>query len=167
MFLEVRPTTPSDAPALTEILQEAAAFKVARGDDMWTGKPFTEEEAAQIIDKGETFIGSVDGIHAVSFALQWSDERIWGAPTGLDDQAAYIHRLAVRERFRGKQIGERALAWAADYTAQNDRHYLRLDCSFLNAGLCDYYEQQGFAQVGKKELYNPYYAVAYYQKSVG
>ena len=175
MSLKVTPATSENTPALHSILEEARAFKESLGDDIWGPAPFTLEEVDGMVASGNMYVAVIDGEIAVAFALQQSDERMWGPDRGNDGQATYIHRLAVRERFRGQKLGEQILDWAIDRTKEEGRSFVRLDCSYENRGLCTYYERRGFQEVeridrpksaGARNPHNPVYRATLYQKRV-
>jgi ribosomal protein S18 acetylase RimI-like enzyme len=165
MSFEMIKATPVHAPDLRLNLEEARDFKCSLGDMVWSDKPFTLADAEEIIAKGSTYVALLDGQVAGSVALTWQDPRMWGEQ-GLDEQAGYIHRLATRGAFRGQGVGRRVVSWVCEQVQEASRPYVRLDCSYDNPGLCAYYEAQGFTEVGRKELFDPYYAVAFYQKEV-
>jgi 8-oxo-dGTP diphosphatase len=47
---------------------------------------------------------------------------------------------------------------------EKGKSYLRLDCSYENRALCEYYEKQGFKEVGRTNIGG--YSAALYEKSV-
>lgn len=164
MSFEVMPATMADVEDLALILQEAAAFKLSQGDTIWGRYAFTKDEAADIIAGGETYIARIDQQPAASVRLLWDDVRMWGPEKGADNQAAYIHRLATRNSFRGQGIGGRVLAWAGSRAQETGRPYLRLDCPAQNQKLCAYYLSQGFSFVGQEVRDN--YAPAFFEKTI-
>jgi ribosomal protein S18 acetylase RimI-like enzyme len=69
---------------------------------------------------------------------------------GADDDAGYIHRIAVRREARG--LGVELLKFAERATADAGRKLLRLDCYSGNDALCSYYESAGFVRRGDVEV---------------
>jgi len=69
--------------------------------------------------------------------------------------------LAVESSVHGQGIGAMVIEWALHQTFLQGRQFLRLDCSARNAGLCRYYERQGFIQVGQRVLQSGYIAALY------
>ena len=72
---------------------------------------------------------------------------VW--PQVLEDDAVYVHSLAVRRTWADRQVGRRLLEWAGSRAALLGRSYVRLDCMANNAFLRDYYGQAGFADRGE------------------
>lgn len=164
--LEFRPATVEDAPELTEVLQQAAVFKASLGDNIWGPEPFTDKETIDSISGGNTYIALSSGELAGSLVVLTSDERIWGAEKGTDGKAIYLHRLAVGESFRGQHVGELMMKWAIGKARELGKTLIRLDCSTDNEKLCEYYDRNGFKEVGRKVLMDPYYGVSFREKRI-
>jgi ribosomal protein S18 acetylase RimI-like enzyme len=165
MSLELHKATPDDLPGLQRILEEARAYKVSLGDFTWGKEPYEEDEVAEIISDGETFIGYIDSEPAATFSLTWEDRHTWGDEIGKDGTAGYIHSLVTSDQFRGQHVGVDAMNWAATQITGQGRKVMRLDCSIDNRKLCEYYESQGFKLVGTRKL-NNHYTAALYEKTV-
>jgi ribosomal protein S18 acetylase RimI-like enzyme len=70
-----------------------------------------------------------------------ADPEFWGRQK---DDAGYVHRLAVRRRFAGREVGAVLLDFAGDQVAARGKPWLRLDCHKENTKLHRYYEALGF-----------------------
>ena len=123
------------------VLDEAAAWLRARGISQWPAR-FEACWIESAIRRGETWLVRINDKTAGTVTLDWADP-LWA---GLDGQAAYVHRMAVRRWARG--LGAGILAWAAETAGQHDRHTLRLDCVASNRPLRAYYEASGFVHRG-------------------
>ncbi|MDB5166000.1 MAG: hypothetical protein JWM37_72 [Candidatus Saccharibacteria bacterium] len=148
----LKPAWPADVKDVTELMRQAAAFKRQQGDQLWGDQPFTEDEVASMIERGNLFVFKIDGVAAASVVLAPSDVRIWGPDDGADGSALYIHRLCVGDAFRG--IGTRVMTAAEDYALNNGKTKLRLDCPYDNPGLCTYYENFGFEEMRREDRPN-------------
>lgn len=137
----------NDASTLALILTGSTRIKLDHGDNSWGSEPYTEEEAKQLIESHPTYLAYRDTEAVGTVTLQWEDESIWGSQ-GPD--AGYIHRLAIKDGYKGQGIGEEMLGWADEQAVQNNRRFLRLDCDANNTSLCAYYQKQGFVKVGEK-----------------
>jgi ribosomal protein S18 acetylase RimI-like enzyme len=147
--LDLRSAVASEVPALVQILNEAQDYKAGQGDEDWGDTPFTTEEVGEMVATGNTYVGTVDGQPAAAVMLTWEDAPIWDEK-GVDEQAAYVHRLAVGDRFRGQHLGEQILEWAGDEARKAGRKYLRLDCPAGNEKLQSYYRSLGFQLIDKQ-----------------
>ena len=174
MSIDIHLAAPIEAPELAALLTDAGQLKMSKGDTAWGPAPFTTEESLGMLATGRIYIAHQDGQVAGTVALSWDDEGMWGQK-GLDQQAAYIHRLATGSRFRGQGIGAQIVSWVSDQASEAGRPFLRLDCAYDNRELCNYYEKLGFQETARKDLpksqgarnpNNPVYRAALYQKSI-
>ena len=72
---------------------------------------------------------------------------VW--PDVVEDDAAYVHNLAVRRAWGKNGLGGQMLEWAADRAAGLGRRFVRLDCVADNQFLAEYYVQAGFEERGE------------------
>jgi ribosomal protein S18 acetylase RimI-like enzyme len=149
MSLEIAPATYDDATVLVDVLTEATEYKVAHGDTAWGDVPYTEDEVRQYMEKGSTYVISLNNEPVGTFSLLLEDRRIWGEQL---PNAAYLHRLAIKQDQHGQSLGEQLVNYAEQEAIKLDKQYLRLDCEDGNEKLCAYYEKLGFKKVGTKEL---------------
>ncbi|PQV54688.1 N-acetyltransferase [Paraburkholderia sp. BL21I4N1] len=149
--------------ALTEILNDAVAYKLQQGDAAWGQTGWTEAGVLQTITRSEAYVIEHDGVCVATMSLSWQDEKYWGIQEPV---AGYVHRIAVRNGFRGLSIGRFAMDWCANQVSARNRRFLRLDCDQRNTKLCAHYESLGFLRVGTRpipELRN--YVAALYEKA--
>lgn len=136
----------NDIPVITEILSDATEYKVQHGDTSWGHEGWGSEEIQERMKNGNTFFLVKQGDEVVgTVSLGWSDKRNWGE---RPEDAGYMHQLAIKDGFRGQNLGSQVIDWLADKVTEKDRKFLRLDCDANNAKLCAYYEQQGFTKIG-------------------
>ena len=97
----------SDLDTVLSILEEAL-WLVRRGIDRWEPVSFSRRRIADRIGHGEMYLARSAGQNFGTFALQWSDEEVWGAVPG---DAGYVHGLAIRRDFAGRGLGLELLRW--------------------------------------------------------
>jgi ribosomal protein S18 acetylase RimI-like enzyme len=151
--LKLHRATLADFEAVNTILMDAASWLKSRDIHQWSffltpqGVDFVRHRIAT----AETYLIHDPTDDAIAtFTLQWKDEEIWG-PRGLDNQAGYIHGLAVARRAAGNGLGKMMLDRASMMIAQNNRPLARLDCMAENPPLCDFYRRAGFVDLGVGE----------------
>jgi ribosomal protein S18 acetylase RimI-like enzyme len=138
-----------DQATIAEILEEGREWlQQVKGINQWPF-PFTPAWVNKHLEKQEFFLVTLDNVPVAVFRLLSTDPFIWGEDS---EDAMYIHSLAVRRSCKGHGIGHRLLQWVEDYTAQQNRPYVRLDCMAENLALCQYYEQAGFIARGAREI---------------
>lgn len=161
--VSVEVAKPEDAEALAEILSSALQNKVAHGDMAWGTEPYTAEELHERIEQGNTYIARLGNEPVGTLLLTWEDEMMWGKQP---PNAAYVHQLAIKDGYRGMDLGKQFLDWAGQQAANNGRELLRIDFPPKNYGLKAYYEKLGFKWVQNREIHAPHatYMAALYEK---
>ncbi len=141
----------ADVDTVLDVTRAAAAWLTSRGSDQWAYY-LTDDAAALVAGRvadHEVYLvrRAADAAPVATFCLQWSDLTYW-PDDGGDGTAGYVHQLAVDPAFAGRGVGAALLAWAAARIRAAGRRRFRLDCLAANAGLCAYYERQGFRRAG-------------------
>ena len=78
---------------------------------------------------------------------------VW--PEIVEDDAVYVHTLAVKRAGTDQRLGHHMLDWAGARAATLQRTYVRLDCVTDNTFLRDYYSQAGFNERGEIDAQFP------------
>lgn len=158
--LSVRPAGIDDFDLAFAILQEAAGWLTGKGIRQWPER-FQAKTVAEPIKAGKLHLAEVDGRVAGLLVLQWADPVLWGE---RPDDAAYVHKLTVRQVYRGLGLGYQLLNWAEHRARSSGRTYLRPDCVSSNSRLRSYYEVAGFQYCGVVRSHT--HLVARYQRRV-
>jgi ribosomal protein S18 acetylase RimI-like enzyme len=145
----IRKAAVEDVPALTQILNDAVAYKLSHGDSAWGKVGWTEMGVQQSLDRGEVHVVEQDDMPVATMSLSWQDEKYWGTQ---DPIAGYVHRVAVRNGFHGLGLGSFSIDWCANQVSARNRRYLRLDCDHRNKMLSAYFEALGFTLVATKPM---------------
>jgi len=160
MEFSVRQATPGDAKLISDILIEAARWQKARGFPAWQLDALSEENIIPQIDL--FFLAEIAGEAAGTLKFQTEDRMFW--PDQLEDDAAYVHKVAIRRKFAGGKISHLMLDWAVERTRTLKRNYLRLDCDAASPRLRAVYENFGFAYHSDKQMES--FVVARYQYQI-
>jgi len=148
--------------------------KAEHDDYLWGTEPFTNEEIEARLKGGGLYTVISDNEVVGTVTLTDKDSRVW-EDDGTNKEALYIHQLATGDKTRGKNIGEQVINWVVDKAREEGRKAVRLDCSYTNRGLCEYYERRGFAEIRRRDisrknaardLRDPVYKVALLQRDV-
>ena len=140
---DLRVATADDLPAVLGVLDEAAAWLWSRGIRQWP-QYFEPQWVLPRLDAGETWLAWQGGEVVGTFTLQW-DDAAWS--DHRDDDAGYVHRLAVRRSASG--LGRNLLDDAGALVRDAGRHFVRLDCVTANETLRAYYTGLGFEPRGE------------------
>jgi len=154
----IRPATPEDAEAVVEILHEAARWLEREGKPMWKVDELDPLRTAADVGAGLFLLAEQSGDPAGVMKYQLEDPVFW--PEVRLQDAAYVHRLAVRRRYAGTGLSARLLGWAVERTRALGRRYLRLDCEASRPRLRAFYESFGFRYHSDKHV-GPYHVSRY------
>ncbi|WP_404457459.1 GNAT family N-acetyltransferase [Oceanobacillus kapialis] len=148
----IRQATPGDATAVIELLKGVAKRLHERGINQWEFLLRDEEDSEIVaaIDRGVSYIVTDGNSLVATFNLTnkqnaW-DQTLWGAPN--EENAFYIHRLAVHSDYTGRGIGRDLLLWFEE-NINAESGLLRLDCIANNPVLNTFYKQTGFQYIGQ------------------
>ena len=143
MTYELRQASAEDLAAVLGILDEAAAWLWSRGIRQWP-EYFEPQWVLPRLEAGETWLAWSAGEAVGTFTLQW-DDAAWS--DHHDDDAGYVHRLAVRRSAAG--LGRALLDDVAAQVRDAGRRFVRLDCVTANDVLRAYYADLGVEPRGE------------------
>jgi GNAT superfamily N-acetyltransferase len=149
---------PPEAESVSSILLEAAHWLRVRGIPMWRSDELSPERIASDVAEGYFFLAKCGGNAVGTIKFQLQDALFW--PDTLADEAAFVHRLAVRRAFAGGQLSALLLRWAAQRAMSAGRRFLRLDCEASRPCLRAVYERHGFRYHSDRQV-GPYYVSRY------
>jgi GNAT superfamily N-acetyltransferase len=156
--ITISPALPHEVETVCAILLEAADWLRDRGIPMWRGDELSPERIAADVAEGYFFLARVKGEAVGTIKFQLHDAVFW--PDVPPEEAAFVHRLAVRRSFAGGQLSALLLRWAADQGKRAGRHFLRLDCEASRPRLRAVYERSGFQHHSDRQV-GPYYVSRY------
>lgn len=144
-----------DDMAVFGLLSDTAGWLKTKGVFQWEHYLQGEglSEVKQAIKTEITYlIETRDGKLAAMFNLSdqqndW-DIGMWGK---RDDDAYYLHKLAVAKDHHGQQIGRQILDWI-DENIKLENACIRLDCYADNPALNRLYQQAGYECVGHANM---------------
>lgn len=139
--LKINTAQPDDAKKVISILDEATVYKNSQSDTAWGDTPWSVDEIIDSINSGNRYLAYIDTNPVGSFVLNGSDEN-WD---DNNQDSAFVHQLAIKNSYRSQDIGSQLLEQASNIAKQQGKKLLRLDCSYDNKKLCDYYARNGFS----------------------
>ena len=146
----IRQATPLDVELVSDILKEATQRMEQAGMPLWREEMLEPARIAPDVDAGQYFIAECEGDSAGTMKFQLEDPVVW--PDAREQDAAYVHRLAVRTRYAGIGLSAELLGWAARRAQSLGRQYLRLDCHPMRPRLRGIYEHFGFRHHSDTEV---------------
>ena len=137
------------------LIREAAAWLIAKGEQLWGPNETSYDELVQVARAGELVTGRVggDGHSADELAacmyLHHEDRLFW--PHAAPSEAFYVHRLAVARKYAGRGYAHAMLDWAAEEVRNRKRTHLRLDCE-PRLKLLALYRSAGFTRIDAQPI---------------
>lgn len=147
--MEIERTMRDDLPSVLEIYRQARAYQYQQTGYGWPEFPVSFIEA-EIREKRHFRVLDEQGEIAGVLSVVYTEPVIWNDSGGKE--ALYLHRMAIPNRYRGKSIAAKMIAWAVTEAGKQNRKYVRLDTWANNEMLTAYYQRLGFALIGKKQL---------------
>jgi GNAT superfamily N-acetyltransferase len=157
-MIELRQATLADLVTVSTILKEAADWLWTTGRTMWRDEELNPDRVHNDVEAGLFYLAHYDGEPAGTIKFQLEDARFWPDLPGND--AAYVHRIAVRRQFAGRGVSTKMLDWAVNHAASLGRSYLRLDCEADRQALRAIYERFGFRFHSYRDV-SPYHLSRY------
>jgi GNAT superfamily N-acetyltransferase len=168
--VNIRQASVQETDIIIDVLGEAAHWLEERDIPLWDEDELAPEQIASDVAKGLYFIADCLGNTAGVMRFQDEDALFW--PEALENEAAYIHRLAayihrlaVRRKHAGTGVSTALLRWAVERARSLGLQYLRLDCDASRPRLRAIYEAFGFHHRDDKQV-GPYF-VSRYELDVG
>ncbi len=158
MQLTIQPATLDDCECVSDILLEAASWLTQHGNPMWREDELVPSRIREDVAAGLFFLAASTFEPVGALKFQLSDPLFW--PDVPDDDAAYVHRLAIRRRFAGGTLSTALLRWAAERAAASGCRFLRLDCEASRPRLRAVYERFGFRHHSDRQV-GPYFVARY------
>ncbi|HDR6316380.1 GNAT family N-acetyltransferase [Bacillus cereus] len=150
----IRIASEEESDNIITLLKEVAQWLQHKEVDQWQyllgGEATAEilegigEKYTYVVVKENEIVGTV----TVSPKQSEWDERIFGKEKVSD--SLYIHRFAVKRKYKGHGIGEGILQWVYE-NVECDKEYLKLDCVGHNLTLNDFYKINGVEYVGSTD----------------
>jgi GNAT superfamily N-acetyltransferase len=141
---------PEDAPAVAEVIQEAARWITTWRAQLWdpelVGIPFV----APIIARGQMLTARAGVEIAAVLILLPEDPHFW--PDRPPGEAIYLHKLAVRRAYAGMGLPQLLMDYAEGLARAHGRLLMRLDC---DTPLAPFYERLGFHRVDEIDVRHP------------
>jgi GNAT superfamily N-acetyltransferase len=160
--LALRRSITGEAPLVSAVLLEAAAWLEERGVPLWRPGDIGTDAVRDEVDEGSYVLARAGREVVGVMRLTPRDARFW--PDAAPGEALYVHRLAVRRAYAGHAVSLALLDFACREARALGCAHVRLDCERGRGRLRAFYEKQGFS-FHSERVAAPYH-VARYQKPV-
>ncbi len=148
--MPLRLATPTDLPALTDLLARVVPLMQATGNYQWDDAYPNSVVFQQDIDAGDLWVAEIDGQVAGVAALTTKQEPEY-AQVGwdLNELAIVTHRLAVDPRFQGQGVAIALLNQAEIVAKARGSNILRIDTNTQNQATQRLFPKLGYQFAGE------------------
>ena len=152
--------TKKDTEKVLALLLNTAKWFQDNGSSQWEGllRGIDSHNTEVAIQKGNVFVCKKDeDIAGMVMLLQdpseW-DFGLWGDLALQDQDALYLHRLAINREYADHQLGSEILNWCQEGIYFENKNRIRLDCLAANEFLNAFYRRSGYTYLGEKDGYS-------------
>ncbi|WP_036717241.1 GNAT family N-acetyltransferase [Paenibacillus sp. JCM 10914] len=138
------------ADIMLSMLIETAEVMEQQGLKQWKPSIFSIELMQQYLAERKVFLLMAEHEAVGMFTLQAGDPAYWGERD--DASFGYLHRLTVRPKYRGLNLGTKMLYFAESYLRGEGMTGFRLDCVSHLPSLNAFYTRQGFEFVAEQDM---------------
>ncbi len=137
----------SNVELFLEVLKEAASWLISIEKPMWNPESLTVQKLLQSYKLDELRLCYDNNNLIGAFVLQWYDPLFWSELKEFE--SGYLHKLAIRNEYRGKGYGKELIASAEHICKACGIKWLRLNCGTFRPNLRKFYESVGFRMLDR------------------
>lgn len=151
MILNIRKTTLHDIPSVMELICQAQAYFKSQNIDQWQdGYPNGDVIKNDIQKENSYVLIDQDIIASMYFAIEDDPNynEIDGNWLTQDQPYAIIHRIVVKDEYKGNNIAVHLLEFAINECLKYNISSIRIDTHKDNLSMQKFLEKHGFAYCG-------------------
>lgn len=140
--LDVTQAGSADTEVVAGILVAAAQDLIQKGQMLWHVNSVSAQAIETDVRAGRYWLAHDAGRPIGVFRYETCDPVFW--PEVTDGRSAFLHKVAVHPRARGRDMAQHLLAFACKLARANGLRDVRLDCVSGRPKLRSVYERFGF-----------------------
>ena len=152
MEYEFRQSTLGDLAAIWEILQQAIIRRKEEGSNQWQDGYPNMEVIQKDMARGAGFV-LVDGAIIIGYcAVLINDEPEYAKIQGewlTNNDFVAIHRVAIDEKYLGKGLAKKIMAFVEVYAIKNRIYSIKADTNFDNIAMMKIFNSLGYTYCGE------------------
>ena len=147
-----------DIPDIMQMVDDARALLKSHNVDQWQG-PYPEAKNFEAdIERGECYMVLHGDEPAAMFTLSERPEKDYEDITDgkwySDEPYCTLHRIALREKYRGTGISKKVIAFVEELTLAAGRRNLRVDTHRKNKAMQGLLRESGFRYRGNVQVFS-------------
>lgn len=152
-----RSATMDDIPAIMLMVEDARALLRSHRVDQWQGKYPEAKNFETDIERGECYIVMHGDEPAAMFTISCAPEKSYEDITDgkwySDEPYCTLHRIALRDKYRGTGISKKVISFVEELTLANGRRNLRVDTHRKNKAMQRLLRECGFRYRGNIQVF--------------
>lgn len=140
-----------DVERILEIIKDAKTFLKNLGVDQWQGDYPNKETILNDINKNQLFVyeeEEVLGFIAIIKGIEETYNIIYDGKWLSDQEYITIHRIAVKEEVKKRNVGTKLFEYAIAYAKENNIKSVRVDTHKDNYAMQGLIKKEGFIKCG-------------------
>lgn len=140
-----------DVERIVEIIKDAKAFLKNLGVDQWQGDYPNKDTIINDINKNQLFVyeeEEVLGFIAIIKGIEETYNIIYDGKWLSDQEYITIHRIAVKEQSKKRNVGTKLFEYAIAYAKENNIKSVRVDTHKDNYAMQGLIKKEGFIKCG-------------------
>ena len=150
--VNIRMATPTDEPAIWELLQQAIQRRKAAGSTQWQDGYPNPTVVQNDIQKSQGFVLTIHNVIAAYVAIIINDEPAYDGIEGTwlsNSNFVVLHRIAVADDFIGKGYASQLLQWAEQWAMEKQIWSIKADTKYDNKGMLHLFEKLEYQYCGE------------------
>ena len=150
MTLDFRKATSNDIEEICSIVHNAVGVMERQNIFQWDDLYPAKEDFREDVDKGQLYVGLMNGQIAVVYTLNQECEKEYenGKWKYKDEPFYIVHRLCVNPTVQNKGIAKSTLLYIEKQLLEMGIHVIRLDVFSNNPFAIRLYNSLGYSEVG-------------------
>lgn len=140
--LDVTQAGPADADLVAGVLVAAAQDLIRKEQMLWKVESVSAQAIASDVATGRYWLAHEGASPIGVFRYETCDPTFW--PEVTDGRSAFLHKVAVHPRARGRDMAQHLLAFACQLAREHGLRDVRLDCVSGRPKLRSVNERFGF-----------------------
>jgi ribosomal protein S18 acetylase RimI-like enzyme len=142
--IRITTTTRADLPQVLSLFDYAMSLQGGKGYKVWHA--IDTRALEDDIQNGLQYKIVAEHEILCVFSVQYRDPFIWREKD--DDNAIYLHRIVIDQKFKGQRLFGSVLQWAVHEATRRRLKFMRMDTWADNQKIIDYYRTFGFECIG-------------------
>lgn len=150
--MEFRKSEAKDVKGIMKIIDKAKDYLKSKGINQWQNGYPNESTIIEDIDNENSYVltlnNEIIGTTALFFEIEKTYNNIYDGKWKTLSDYTVIHRIAIDENLKGKNIGEEIIKEIEKITLKRNIHSIKVDTHRNNKSMRNFLKKNGFEYCG-------------------